>query len=87
MEEVRFNLCHSIVKNLCGATNWWKKEYFFEGFGSEYFDVSEAEASGEGYKDNEKGFFEAFKSVLGSKATEESLVRIRDHKSPFLLIH
>ncbi|XP_009589543.1 aluminum-activated malate transporter 8-like isoform X2 [Nicotiana tabacum] len=38
--------------------------------------LEEAEASGEGYKDNEKGFFEAFKSVLGSKATEESLANI-----------
>ncbi|KAH0729022.1 hypothetical protein KY289_000210 [Solanum tuberosum] len=48
--------------------NLEKLASFLDGFESEYF-----QAIGEGSKDKEKGFLEAFKSVLGSKATEESL--------------
>ncbi|KAH0780606.1 hypothetical protein KY290_000204 [Solanum tuberosum] len=48
--------------------NLEKLASFLDGFESEYF-----QAIGEDSKDKEKGFLEAFKSVLGSKATEESL--------------
>lgn len=54
----------------CMGTKMKKKmKLFFVGFEIEYF-----QAIGEGSKDKEKGSLEAFKSVLGSKATEESLV-------------
>ncbi|XP_049371300.1 aluminum-activated malate transporter 8-like [Solanum verrucosum] len=48
--------------------NLEKLASFLDGFESEYF-----QAIGEGSKDKEKGFLEALKNVLGSKATEESL--------------
>ncbi|KAK4371765.1 hypothetical protein RND71_007149 [Anisodus tanguticus] len=55
------------------SANLEKLASFLDGFGNEYFHISEAEASGKCSKDNVKGFLEDFKSVLGSKATEESL--------------
>ncbi|XP_055815327.1 aluminum-activated malate transporter 8-like [Solanum dulcamara] len=48
--------------------NLEKLASFLDGFETEYF-----QAIGEGSKDKDNGFLEAFKSVLGSKATEESL--------------
>ncbi|XP_059281464.1 aluminum-activated malate transporter 8-like [Lycium ferocissimum] len=50
------------------SANLEKLASFLDGFEREYFHISEDEAS-----DNEKGFLETFKSVLGSKATVESL--------------
>uniref|UniRef100_M1D9W8 Aluminum-activated malate transporter n=1 Tax=Solanum tuberosum TaxID=4113 RepID=M1D9W8_SOLTU len=55
--------------------NLEKLASFLDGFESEYF-----QAIGEDSKDKEKGFLEAFKSVLGSKATEESLAPTKFHK-------
>ncbi|XP_069152023.1 aluminum-activated malate transporter 8-like isoform X2 [Solanum lycopersicum] len=55
--------------------NLEKLASFLDGFECEYF-----QAIGEGSKDKEKGFLEAFKSVLGSKATEESLAPTEFHK-------
>ncbi|PHT36919.1 Aluminum-activated malate transporter 8 [Capsicum baccatum] len=46
---------------------------FLEGFGSEYFSFSENDQSGKTSKEDKKGFLEAYKTVLNSKATEESL--------------
>ncbi|PHT99142.1 hypothetical protein BC332_31979 [Capsicum chinense] len=50
------------------SANLEKLASFLDGFESEYF-----QANGEDSKDKEKGFLESFKSVLDSKATEESL--------------
>ncbi|XP_016474426.1 aluminum-activated malate transporter 8-like [Nicotiana tabacum] len=55
------------------CTNLEKLASFLDGFGSEYFHIYEIEGNGGGTKSNEKGFLEAFISVIGSKATEESL--------------
>ncbi|KAM3199013.1 aluminum-activated malate transporter 8-like [Capsicum annuum] len=46
---------------------------FLEGFGSEYFSFSENDQSGKTSKEDKKGFLEAYKTVLNSKASEESL--------------
>ncbi|CAN4113955.1 unnamed protein product [Withania somnifera] len=50
------------------SANLEKLASFLDGFESEYF-----QATGEGSKDKEKGFLKAIKSVLDSKASEESL--------------
>ncbi|KAH0732836.1 hypothetical protein KY289_004024 [Solanum tuberosum] len=57
------------------STNLEKLASYLEGFGSEYFHISENK-SVEGNNNNEKGFHEAFLSILGSKATEESLANL-----------
>ncbi|MCD7451220.1 hypothetical protein HAX54_010235 [Datura stramonium] len=61
------------------STNLEKLASFLQGFGSEYFHISEIE-SVEGTKTNEKEFVETFLSVFGSKATEESLATIEFEK-------
>ncbi|XP_009628093.1 aluminum-activated malate transporter 8-like [Nicotiana tomentosiformis] len=57
-------------KLVCG--NLDKLATFLEGFGSEYFSFSEIEESGKASKED-KGFLQAYKIVLNSKATEETL--------------
>ncbi|KAH0724347.1 hypothetical protein KY284_000212 [Solanum tuberosum] len=57
------------------STNLEKLASYLEGFGSEYFHISEIK-SVEGNNNNEKGFHEAFLSILGSKANEESLANL-----------
>ncbi|KAG5628670.1 hypothetical protein H5410_000387 [Solanum commersonii] len=57
------------------STNLEKLASYLEGFGSEYFHMSEIK-SVEGNNNNEKGFHEAFLSILGSKANEESLANL-----------
>ncbi|KAH0784082.1 hypothetical protein KY290_003680 [Solanum tuberosum] len=57
------------------STNLEKLATYLEGFGSEYFHMSEIK-SVEGNNNNEKGFHEAFLSILGSKANEESLANL-----------
>ncbi|XP_015164680.1 aluminum-activated malate transporter 8-like [Solanum tuberosum] len=57
------------------STNLEKLATYLEGFGSEYFHMSEIK-SVEGNNNNEKGFHEAFLSILGSKAIEESLANL-----------
>ncbi|KAK4371766.1 hypothetical protein RND71_007150 [Anisodus tanguticus] len=57
------------------STNLEKLASFLEGFGSEYFHISEIEDD-EGTQSNKKGSLEAFLSVLGSKDTEESLANL-----------
>ncbi|KAH0784083.1 hypothetical protein KY290_003681 [Solanum tuberosum] len=57
------------------STNLEKLASYLEGFGSEYFHISENK-SVEGNNNNEKGFHEVFLSILGSKATEESLANL-----------
>ncbi|KAK4736558.1 hypothetical protein R3W88_000255 [Solanum pinnatisectum] len=57
------------------STNLEKLATYLEGFGSEYFHISEIK-SVEGNNNNEKGFHEAFLSIIGSKANEESLANL-----------
>ncbi|MCD7451549.1 hypothetical protein HAX54_012535 [Datura stramonium] len=57
------------------SANLEKLASFLDGFESEYF-----QATCEGSKDKENGFLEAFKIVLGSKATEESLASTEFHR-------
>lgn len=47
---------------------------FIIGFGSEYFYVHGDESSKISSKQDDKSFLQGYKSVLNSKATEESLV-------------
>ncbi|MCD7455234.1 hypothetical protein HAX54_027446 [Datura stramonium] len=54
------------------STNLENLATFLEGFGSEYFSFSEIDESGKTSKED-KGFLGAYKAVLNSKATEESL--------------
>ncbi|KAK4432607.1 Aluminum-activated malate transporter 8 [Sesamum alatum] len=56
------------------AANIDKLASFLEGFGGEFFGVSTVDESGAVSSKNEgKSFLEAYKSVLNSKVTEESL--------------
>ncbi|KAJ8570607.1 hypothetical protein K7X08_037579 [Anisodus acutangulus] len=71
------------------SSNLEKLATFLEGFGSEYFSFSKIDESGKVSKED-KGFLGAYKAVLNSKATEESLANFAwwepGHKS-FRLRH
>ncbi|XP_042502966.1 aluminum-activated malate transporter 8 [Macadamia integrifolia] len=56
------------------AQNMEKIACFLEGFGEEYFSRSPEDGDNPVIPKNQKPFLEAYKSVLNSKATEESLV-------------
>ncbi|XP_016497353.2 aluminum-activated malate transporter 8-like [Nicotiana tabacum] len=58
-------------KLVCG--NLDKLASFLEGFGSEYFSFSEMDEESEKASIKDKGFLQAYKTVLNSKAIEESL--------------
>lgn len=61
---------HNLVAN-----NIEKLADFLEGFGPEYFRISED-------AETDKSFLEGYKTVLNSKQTEESLVSLQSCRDP-----